>query len=681
MASLFLLICSFSLSFSVEASDQSESEEETPHINKKNTKQAQIELFSSEDEEKDELETEDDDEEESQEQSEPDDTPIKKTLKKTETVSSIDEEQEEQESESEDEIVPMKKNTKKKNLLVSSDDEEEDNEEVKLLMSPRTRRSIGFTRYRSSRDDEENSASESEDEESNESDAHTEESEEEDEDEDDDEEEKALHSPNTRKSIGGRFIDHSSSEVGSSAVAAQESQESTILKTINYDDEHEPELVVDLTHDEETHEKIENVRLSIFESSIVQKLSSTVVDEDGAGAGVDGGGKVEPSLSVIEESGSGMSESSDVVLISDSPVKKQEAKVVLQPKLNAFANKNVKVSQSFYNSEAKKIEELNQKIETLKGLLKKAGPELEDKGARLKNSIKELISKKVEYEQKLETYQIDESKDLKKSLQKSVEADVQFVEETPAPKPLNWEEIKRANDLVLPKHTGERGLQTFGNQKEKVEAGLNKIHGSWNTQPAEDEMAETPEALKVELMQHQKTGLRWLLWREESRPRGGILADDMGLGKTLSMISLILTKLDDDKENEEQNDSDEDSLDDDDEENPRWHNKRKGERYQGGTLVICPATLLGQWEGEFKNRVRSGYVHFTLHHGSKREIKARRLSRWDVVCTTYNIVSSEYKDRGALFQIKWKRIVLDEAHIIRNHKTQISISCSELSGT
>lgn len=45
---------------------------------------------------------------------------------------------------------------------------------------------------------------------------------------------------------------------------------------------------------------------------------------------------------------------------------------------------------------------------------------------------------------------------------------------------------------------------------------------------------------------------------------------------------------------------------------------------KGKTLVICPATLLGQWENEINKRVQPGVLDVELHHGTNREIKARR---------------------------------------------------------
>lgn len=90
-----------------------------------------------------------------------------------------------------------------------------------------------------------------------------------------------------------------------------------------------------------------------------------------------------------------------------------------------------------------------------------------------------------------------------------------------------------------------------------------------------------------------------------------------------------------------------------------------------------------------------------MHHGNNRESNPRLLSRNTMVITTYGVINSEQKSRvgfsvdhentistinriilfqGALFKIKWERIVLDEAHIIRNHATAMAQSCCELKG-
>lgn len=90
--------------------------------------------------------------------------------------------------------------------------------------------------------------------------------------------------------------------------------------------------------------------------------------------------------------------------------------------------------------------------------------------------------------------------------------------------------------------------------------------------------------------------------------------------------------------------------------------------YNGGTLVVCPASLIGQWENEINNYVKRNSLNIYLHHGNNREIKARRLSKYDMVITTYNIATRE--SNGLLGDIKWQRIILDEAHVIRNHKTK-----------
>lgn len=82
------------------------------------------------------------------------------------------------------------------------------------------------------------------------------------------------------------------------------------------------------------------------------------------------------------------------------------------------------------------------------------------------------------------------------------------------------------------------------------------------------------------------------------------LADDMGLGKTLTMISLMMKTME-----EEDRDSDVEN---------------QSNKYKGGTLVVCPASLLNQWSGELERRTRRGLVSCELYHGPKRETKPKR---------------------------------------------------------
>ncbi len=61
------------------------------------------------------------------------------------------------------------------------------------------------------------------------------------------------------------------------------------------------------------------------------------------------------------------------------------------------------------------------------------------------------------------------------------------------------------------------------------------------------------------------------------------------------------------------------------------------------TLVICPASLLGQWEGEAKKRVRPDHLRVLVYHGGNRGQSAKSLARYDLVVTTYGTVMSEMK--------------------------------------
>uniref|UniRef100_A0A1B0A8M6 Helicase ATP-binding domain-containing protein n=1 Tax=Glossina pallidipes TaxID=7398 RepID=A0A1B0A8M6_GLOPL len=175
-------------------------------------------------------------------------------------------------------------------------------------------------------------------------------------------------------------------------------------------------------------------------------------------------------------------------------------------------------------------------------------------------------------------------------------------------------------------------------------------------------LADYPKGLNVPLMRHQRQALEWMHCREQGNPKGGILADDMGLGKTLTMIALVLARKLTERRTEASNDDDED-----DEDNYcKWTSKWKRE---------CT-----QWELEIKSKVSGNQLTTCVHHGQKRESKRKLLRTYDIVITTYTIVNNEHKVGGPLFGIEWKRIVLDEGHIIRNHKSQTSNAVCSLCG-
>ncbi|KAL1223674.1 Helicase-like transcription factor CHR28 [Cardamine amara subsp. amara] len=192
-----------------------------------------------------------------------------------------------------------------------------------------------------------------------------------------------------------------------------------------------------------------------------------------------------------------------------------------------------------------------------------------------------------------------------------------------------------------------------------------------------------PGVLTVPLMRHQKIALEWMRKREKRSGLclGGILlADDQGLGKTISTIALILLQ----------------KL-----KSQSKPKKRRRSRRSGGTLIVCPASVVKQWAREVKEKVSDEHkLSVLIYHGSNRTRDPIELAKYDVVVTTYAIVTNEvpqnhlldfYEEKktgcdtikgpchvGALAKVKWLRVVLDEAHTIKNTKTLVATACFSL---
>ncbi len=142
-----------------------------------------------------------------------------------------------------------------------------------------------------------------------------------------------------------------------------------------------------------------------------------------------------------------------------------------------------------------------------------------------------------------------------------------------------------------------------------------------------------PDGLEATLRDYQLHGLTWLA--EMTRlGLGACLADDMGLGKTVTLIALHL------------------------------HRVQEGAaagRRVGPTLVVCPASLLGNWEAEIQ-RFAPG-VPVRRFHGGQRSLAG--LDR-GFLLTTYGTMRV---DHATLATVPWDLVVADEAQHVKNARS------------
>lgn len=139
-----------------------------------------------------------------------------------------------------------------------------------------------------------------------------------------------------------------------------------------------------------------------------------------------------------------------------------------------------------------------------------------------------------------------------------------------------------------------------------------------------------PEGLHATLRPYQRRGLAWLNEMCDLG-LGGCLADDMGLGKTIQVIALHLHR----------------------------HNRGVG----GPMLVVCPTSLLGNWQREISKFAPS--IGVKRFHGIGRDLG--EVGPTDVALVTYGVARRE---RETLSAIDWDLIIADEAQHAKNPHSQ-----------
>ncbi|KAF2134281.1 hypothetical protein P153DRAFT_307360 [Dothidotthia symphoricarpi CBS 119687] len=215
---------------------------------------------------------------------------------------------------------------------------------------------------------------------------------------------------------------------------------------------------------------------------------------------------------------------------------------------------------------------------------------------------------------------------------------------------------------------------------------------------AEMPKASQPEALETKLHPFQLQGLQWMLDKEspqlpaqgskdivqlwQRHPRmpnaftnlatnysitnpvlasGGILADDMGLGKTIQVISLIMAD--------------------------RALGRRDPDSCNA-TLILAPVSVMSNWSTQMKKHIKDKYaLRVMFWHGTRKQpITPKQIENYDVVISTYDSVSSEWYSQkstnvprqSGVFSVKWRRVILDEGHNIRNPKAKKTIAVTNL---
>lgn len=172
-------------------------------------------------------------------------------------------------------------------------------------------------------------------------------------------------------------------------------------------------------------------------------------------------------------------------------------------------------------------------------------------------------------------------------------------------------------------------------------------------------VVDQPDGMTIQLLPFQKEGLHWLVEQEKRRYHGGILADEMGMGKTIQTIALFLS---DDPETR-----------------------------SGPNLVIAPVVALMQWKNEIEAHT-GGRLKTLIYHGKGKNISKEEMMKYDVILSTYSLLESVYrkqvygfkrknglvKEKSVIHGINFHRIVLDEAHNVKDRNAGTTRSVSSI---
>jgi hypothetical protein len=152
---------------------------------------------------------------------------------------------------------------------------------------------------------------------------------------------------------------------------------------------------------------------------------------------------------------------------------------------------------------------------------------------------------------------------------------------------------------------------------------------------------DPPRGLQATLRPYQLSGLAWLQFMRELGC-GGVLADDMGLGKTMQTLAHLLLE-------------------------------KEAGRLDRPALVVAPTSVIHNWIAERERFAPA--LRMLVLHGSQRKQHYSALGDYDLVLTTYPLLS---RDRKHLAMFEFSVIVLDESQNVKNATTLAARALTEL---
>ncbi|CEP61523.1 DNA repair protein RAD16 LALA0_S03e04764g [Lachancea lanzarotensis] len=168
--------------------------------------------------------------------------------------------------------------------------------------------------------------------------------------------------------------------------------------------------------------------------------------------------------------------------------------------------------------------------------------------------------------------------------------------------------------------------------------------------------APQPSGMTIKLLPFQLEGLHWLITQEQSLYGGGVLADEMGMGKTIQTIALLMNDV----------------------------SKKP-------SLVVAPTVALVQWRNEIEQHT-GGKLKTHIFHGANRSSNMGEFKDVDVLLTTYSVLESAfrkqnygfkrkngvYKEKSLLHNMNFYRVILDEAHNIKDRQSNTAKAVNNL---